>query len=285
LRNTDISRRQQNCLAQRAFRRRNAEKQRCQAQPGQEAHGESVPETIKALREENHSLRTRLIGMESQLSRMSMLMSEMAKDIIHTLDLPHAHEKSPQVCSKEAQRHIGYEQPELPKSPTQVAYQALAGHAAIGAEASPETFISDFGGEHGIVSSHDHDINGEGSCDSGKQPHQALLPYHPSLPSTTQLPRIWSYDYQMGPEVYSQAMQAVETSSFALDQAWLASNSPLSDHIWYIKCVLQQDLLNLSASNCTDQPLTRSVDRFLSIISCTDTKLGNTRLSSKRYLC
>lgn len=52
---------------------------------------------------------------------------------------------------------------------------------------------------------------------------------------TQQIPNIWSFEYQMGPDVYHDALLASETLSHSREQLWIESNSPFSDHINFIQ--------------------------------------------------
>ncbi|KAL2689000.1 hypothetical protein Neosp_003050 [[Neocosmospora] mangrovei] len=52
---------------------------------------------------------------------------------------------------------------------------------------------------------------------------------------TQQIPNIWSFEYQMGPDIYHDALHSSQTLSHSRGQLWIESNSPFSDHINFIQ--------------------------------------------------
>ena len=61
-----------------------------------------------------------------------------------------------------------------------------------------------------------------------------------SLPQ--QIPSIWTFEYQMGPQPYIDAFAASQHSSVMLGQDWTHSNSPFSDHIQVLQHLLKNKL-------------------------------------------
>lgn len=54
-----------------------------------------------------------------------------------------------------------------------------------------------------------------------------------------QIPNIWSFEYQMGLDPYIDAITASHHSSMVLGKEWIHSNSPFSDHIHVLQCLLK----------------------------------------------
>lgn len=54
-----------------------------------------------------------------------------------------------------------------------------------------------------------------------------------------QIPNIWSFEYQMGLDPYMDAITASHHSSMVLGKEWIHSNSPFSDHIHVLQCLLK----------------------------------------------
>lgn len=57
---------------------------------------------------------------------------------------------------------------------------------------------------------------------------------------TQQVPNIWSFEYQMGPHVYHDALVSSKDLSFLRHQIWVDSNSSFSDHINFIQQEIQR---------------------------------------------
>ncbi|KAL2670525.1 hypothetical protein Neosp_014313 [[Neocosmospora] mangrovei] len=66
---------------------------------------------------------------------------------------------------------------------------------------------------------------------------QIGLPLSPSPLQLQQVPRIWSSEYQMGHQSYTDALSACP-GGFTRGLGWAQSNSPLSDHIQILKQLL-----------------------------------------------
>ncbi|KAE9570441.1 hypothetical protein CGMCC3_g13546 [Colletotrichum fructicola] len=52
---------------------------------------------------------------------------------------------------------------------------------------------------------------------------------------TQQIPNIWSFEYQMGPQVYNDALVSSQDLGHSRRQTWVESNSSFSDHIDFIQ--------------------------------------------------
>ncbi|KAF4839595.1 hypothetical protein CGCSCA4_v011028 [Colletotrichum siamense] len=52
---------------------------------------------------------------------------------------------------------------------------------------------------------------------------------------TQQIPNIWSFEYQMGPQVYNDALVSSQDLGHSRRQIWVESNSSFSDHIDFIQ--------------------------------------------------
>jgi hypothetical protein len=75
-----------------------------------------------------------------------------------------------------------------------------------------------------------------------------------------QLPSIWSFEYQMGPEPYANALSGTEDSCIARGLNWIETNSPFSDHIQTLQRLLKGKVERNSPSDgfnvnlCVDSP-------------------------------
>lgn len=61
-------------------------------------------------------------------------------------------------------------------------------------------------------------------------------------PLYSQIPNIWSHEYQMGMEPYLMAVNATEESRLALGKHYPCTNSPFSDHIQLLQRLLKNKL-------------------------------------------
>ncbi|KAM0429766.1 hypothetical protein ACHAPT_006372 [Fusarium lateritium] len=219
-----------NRLSQRAFRRRQAESLR---ELKNRANTAQPPdnERVLALEQENGRLRVQIAQFQSQLEGIQATFSLMSKTLSDILDQktppadssqPSAEEEEPSVTGSPAMS-----QPETAlRTPTTVDEPRLIGdviaHQVSGSDSVDSTLL------HSITA-----------------PDSATVHDFPQLeppPSTSplqlpQVPRIWSFEYQMGHQSYADALVACP-GGFTNGLGWVQSNSPFSDHIQILKRLL-----------------------------------------------
>ena len=60
-------------------------------------------------------------------------------------------------------------------------------------------------------------------------------PVPSATPSMSEIPNIWTYSYQMGPQSYCSALNGSKAISDCLNMEWISSNSPFSEHVVALK--------------------------------------------------
>ncbi|KXH53162.1 hypothetical protein CNYM01_01883 [Colletotrichum nymphaeae SA-01] len=76
--------------------------------------------------------------------------------------------------------------------------------------------------------------------ENGSQPISDPSVLLNSCGMTHQVPNIWSFEYQMGPHVYHDALVSSQDLGFLRRQIWVDSNSSFSDHINFIHQEIQR---------------------------------------------
>lgn len=78
-------------------------------------------------------------------------------------------------------------------------------------------------------------------------------------PFYSQIPNIWSHEYQMGMEPYLTAINATAESSMVLGKDYTFTNSPFSDHIQLLQKMLKTKLNTLGFVPESHHPVQRCV--------------------------
>ncbi|KAK7425913.1 hypothetical protein QQZ08_007627 [Neonectria magnoliae] len=197
-----------NRLSQRAFRRRQAQ---CVRELRSRVNVDQRPdsERVTELQRENARLRAQLVEVQSKLARLLATVQTLTDSVSVTLDVTDAEgasDEGDRAAASVQQVDLHGKQPEFNnrrESPV---------------EAAEDTVIN---------------------C----RPITAQTPIArpDNYPRTMyqQIPNIWSFEYQMGLEPYMDAISASHLSSIMLGKEWIHSNSPFSDHIHVLQCLLK----------------------------------------------
>ncbi|KAH9215494.1 hypothetical protein DL95DRAFT_500534 [Leptodontidium sp. 2 PMI_412] len=202
----------QNRLSQRAFRRRQAECMRdlkSRADPGAQLNSERFLE----LQQENTALRSQLVEVQVKLSRLTSTLQQLTNSLSDTLDTPLMHEPSESMMPNEAPPcHQELTPQEVP-----IVCEEPAGLLQVqtNTESLDGTMLSDI---HDAV---------------------AASPY-------CQIPNIWAFGYQMGPQPYVDALARIQQTNTLNGKIWVSTNSPFSDHINLIEYLLKLQLDSIS---------------------------------------
>ncbi|KAH7010484.1 hypothetical protein EDB80DRAFT_714937 [Ilyonectria destructans] len=230
-----------NRLSQQAFRRRQAESIR-ELRSLVDANQRPDNERIEALQRENSVLRAQLVDVQNKMSRLLATVQSMSESVSKTLDEAASMSKENEKGSPEPQESC-FETPESFLSPS----------CWLTAD---ETFAPE-------------------PLDSGASAHKSPAPMTVSLqdielhtgpnlsiveagPLYEQIPKIWDFGYQMGPQSYMNAISSSEKSMAILGKRWAPSNSPFSDHINVLQLFLK-DKLNRTGLITSPQSLARSL--------------------------
>ncbi|KAI8657012.1 BZIP domain-containing protein [Fusarium sp. Ph1] len=221
-----------NRLSQRAFRRRQAESLR---ELKNRVNASQAPdnERVLALEQENGRLRVQLARFQSQLEGVQATFSLMSKTLSSILD-----EKALPSISRQSSAE---EEDSGPSTAGNLGISQVETVSTVD-ETCP---ISD------VIADQASDINSAVNSALQPIPVPDPTPMHDlidSIPQTEpplstsplqlqQVPRIWSFEYQMGHQSYTDALSAC-LGGFTHGLGWAQSNSPLSDHIQILKRLL-----------------------------------------------
>ncbi|KPM44222.1 hypothetical protein AK830_g2394 [Neonectria ditissima] len=231
-----------NRLSQRAFRRRQAEcirELRSRVNVDQRPDGERVVE----LQRENARLRARLVDVQGKLARLLATVQTLTDSVALTLDGSEGVGEDGEGVEATAQKRkadLHGRQPQPPSrqaSPLEPTEQAIINYRTPTTQAPTSSKSS-------CTKSHKQ---------TSRQPGQA--DYAPSGTNMTdpgtmyqQIPNIWSFEYQTGLEPYMDAIAASHLSSMMLGKEWIHSNSPFSDHIHILQCLLKDKFSMMGVS-------------------------------------
>lgn len=223
-----------NRLSQRAFRRRQAESLR---ELKNRANASQAPdnERVLTLEQENSRLRVQLAQFHSQLEGVQATLSLMSKTLSNILD-----EKTPPAISRQSSAEG--EDPGSSAAILDTNQSGAVSQASTVDETLPSSDLI-----AGQVSSSDITVNTTFLQPMTVPDHtaahslignpQADPPLSASPLHLQQVPRIWSFEYQMGHQSYTDALGACP-GGFAHGLGWAQSNSPFSDHIQILKRLL-----------------------------------------------
>lgn len=210
-------------------------------------------EAMASLQKENRMLRAQLVEVHSKMSRLLTSMEVLTGSVSKILDDSPEHEGSADTSESDNLR--------MGNSPDRRSESILVasvedqfdqqlgplGHTD-NSQQHQTALLHQLLGRHS--SHHQHPFLSQthtGSIDPFSN-HDSLLEtelFHPShLPQ--QLPNIWSFEYQMGPQAYLSAVAAKEHSSLMIGQSWTDTNSPFSDHIQVLQTLLKGKLDRMS---------------------------------------
>ncbi|KAL9563555.1 hypothetical protein ACKAV7_012223 [Fusarium commune] len=215
-----------NRLSQRAFRRRQAECIR-ELKSRVNADQRSDSERVEALQKENRLLRQQLIDVQTKMSRMMASVQLLSDSVAKTLD---------DTASGEGdeRRRDGERESERVNGKTGNNQQIVeeAALQSIDLEAFDPSIL-DFDAPFSSSSVSDNGISSE------------LINVSGTSPFYSQIPNIWSHEYQMGMQPYLTAINATAESSLVLGKDYSFTNSPFSDHIQLLQRMLKNKLNTL----------------------------------------
>lgn len=221
-----------NRLAQRAFRRRQADNLR-ELRDRAVSSSEPQDETIRKLREENGRLRKSLIDVHAKLARLTANMQSLSENVSGSIEGSKSEriDPIPDDESLDLNQMLG-----------EFECGALEDDLAVNTESSQspqEKTLS-------LRSSPTRSPAGNIYLDiSEAQPGLCATP--PGLESMSQrvsslaqeIPSIWSFEYQMGTDPYTRALSSSESTRIGLGREWTDTNSPFSDHIQSLRMTLK----------------------------------------------
>ncbi|KAH8424577.1 uncharacterized protein LDX57_002324 [Aspergillus melleus] len=219
-----------NRLAQRAFRRRQADHLRAK-----QSHANSKDQphdvTIRNLRAENSALRKTLIEVETKLARFTANIQSLSATVSGALADP-----SPEGFLEDSthSHHDLADEPPISKESLSSTSQVLSSGI-------------DSATDHSLI---DLDLTAMPGTDLARKP--SIQPIDDCSPDLNlvetfdnlaqQIPSLWSFEYQMGPDSYANALTRSQDSSIALGRGWTDSNSPFSDHIQVLQRLMNQKM-------------------------------------------
>ncbi|KAJ5102611.1 hypothetical protein N7532_003140 [Penicillium argentinense] len=228
--NTDVEKRKlRNRLAQRAFRRRQADHLR---ELRDRASSSNLPqdEKIQKLQEENSRLRKSLIDVHAKLSRLSANMHSWSEAISSSIDeLTSPKEKT---SSNEPSFNLSNILEEFEAGAIEDEIVCVHGPADA---------------QQIVVPSRSPKATSPISTLNIPEPISRLLEaplgaedISARVSSLAQeIPSIWSFEYQMGQDPYTKALSSNQSSRMIMGKDWTETNSPFSDHIQILRQVLK----------------------------------------------
>ncbi|KAI7764477.1 hypothetical protein LZL87_003682 [Fusarium oxysporum] len=187
----------------------------------------SDSERVEALQKENRLLRQQLIDVQTKMSRMMASVQLLSDSVAKTLD---------DTASGEGdeRRRDGERESERVNGKTGNNQQIVeeAALQSIDLEAFDPSIL-DFDAPFSSSSVSDNGISSE------------LINVSGTSPFYSQIPNIWSHEYQMGMQPYLTAINATAESSLVLGKDYSFTNSPFSDHIQLLQRMLKNKLNTL----------------------------------------
>ncbi|PNP73728.1 hypothetical protein FNYG_12918 [Fusarium nygamai] len=219
-----------NRLSQRAFRRRQAECIR-ELKNRVNADQRSDSERVEALQKENKLLRQQLIDVQTKMSRMMASVQLLSDSVAKTLDDTASGEGDERQRNSERERH----EQVIGKTGNDDRIVEESALQSIDLEAFDPSIL-DFDpsfSSSSVTTSTDNGISSE------------LINVSGTSPFYSQIPNIWSHEYQMGMQPYLTAINATTESSLVLGKDYSFTNSPFSDHIQLLQRMLKNKLNTL----------------------------------------
>ncbi|CZR47808.1 uncharacterized protein FPRO_13475 [Fusarium proliferatum ET1] len=220
-----------NRLSQRAFRRRQAECIR-ELKNRVNADQRSDSERVEALQKENRLLRQQLIDVQTKMSRMMASVQLLSDSVAKTLD-DTASGEGDERQRDERQRDRAERVNGRTGNDEHIAEESAL--QSIDLEAFDPSIL-DFDApfsSSSVTASTDNGISSE------------LINVSGTSPFYSQIPNIWSHEYQMGMQPYLNAINATTESSLVLGKDYSFTNSPFSDHIQLLQRMLKNKLNTL----------------------------------------
>ncbi|KAH7161846.1 hypothetical protein EDB81DRAFT_785629 [Dactylonectria macrodidyma] len=218
-----------NRLSQRAFRRRQAEsirELRSLANINQKPENERNEE----LQRENSALRTQLVDVQNKLSRLLTTVQGLSDAVAKTLDETavklNDNKKQPAQRANTSQANV---ERTIASSNTSTNWPIT--DASLPLEGLDAITTTDEAPAPMTISPQDLVLRSSQNLNL-----TGLSPF------SGQIPKIWEFEYQMGPESYLNAMDSTEKTTIILGKRWAPSNSPFSDHLNLLQHLLKAKL-------------------------------------------
>ncbi|KAH8688799.1 hypothetical protein BGW36DRAFT_402300 [Talaromyces proteolyticus] len=234
--NKDLEKKRlRNRLAQRAFRRRQANRLR-ELRDQVNLGDKPYDETIKNLQEENSCLRKNLIQVQSNLARLIATMQKMSRTISDALG------ESSQKESSE--RHTSYQVSAKPDTPSSSCEGFDLGLKDYELADIQDTSIN----EAQIMAIFDYTQTDDRTTGALLLPKKTAVNSNLAKDAVDfnsparQIPSIWSFEYGMGIEPYADALARREDSGTMRGRSWIETNSPFSDHIQVLQSLLKSKI-------------------------------------------
>ncbi|RGP61661.1 bzip transcription [Fusarium longipes] len=214
-----------NRLSQRAFRRRQAE---CIRELRNRVNADQKPdsERVEALQKENKILRQQLIDVQAKMSKLLATVQLLSDSVTKTLDDTKNGNKGSEE-SDDGELTLGQEKNQNASSSSMNTLDVN----------SFDPSILDFDVPFVSANITDQEVTSSLSSE--------VINVAGTNPFYSQIPNIWSHEYQMGMEPYLTAINATAETSMALGKDYAFTNSPFSDHIQLLQNMLKSKLNTL----------------------------------------
>ncbi|KAJ5232341.1 hypothetical protein N7468_005297 [Penicillium chermesinum] len=231
-------RRLRNRLAQRAFRRRQADRLRTLLDRA-DATQRPQDETIQMLQDENSRLRKNLLEVQTKLARLVATMQSLTGTVTDALKYSSNGDTEPiDQETASAEPEPGPE-PQTKKNSKPSADFSLEDAFTL----DTDDFTSIHGLENTLVPTKPFPTEDTETAEVAiglSSPASKLAANFDSL--AQQIPSIWSFEYQMGIDPYASALAGTEESSAVIGRGWHESNSPFSDHINVLQGIMKSKI-------------------------------------------
>ncbi|KAF9771219.1 hypothetical protein IL306_011137 [Fusarium sp. DS 682] len=223
-----------NRLSQRAFRRRQAECIR-ELRNRVNADQRSDSERVEALQKENRMLRQQLIDVQTKMSRMMASFQLLSDSVAKTLD--DTASGGERDDEREGNGQLDGKAQEYDEQ--LVSESSLQSLDLDSFDPSILDFDAPFSSSSISAPTTDNSLTTENGLSS------ELINVAGTSPFYSQIPNIWTHEYQMGMQPYLTAINATAESSMVLGKDYTFTNSPFSDHIQLLQRMLKNKLNTL----------------------------------------
>ncbi|KAF4337153.1 hypothetical protein FBEOM_9003 [Fusarium beomiforme] len=198
----------------------------------------SDSERVEALQKENRLLRQQLIDVQTKMSRMMASFQLLSDSVAKTLD------DTASAAERDAERDSERERSGKVNGKT-------GGDEQLVSESSFQSLDLDSFGlsmmdfDAAFSSSNVNAPTTDSNLTTDNSLTSELINVAGTSPFYSQIPNIWSHEYQMGMQPYLTAINATTASSMVLGKDYSFTNSPFSDHIKLLQRMLKNKLNTL----------------------------------------
>ncbi|KAJ4264259.1 hypothetical protein NW762_005453 [Fusarium torreyae] len=243
----DDKKRIRNRLSQQAYRRRQAvllEDLRQKA----DAQNKPESEVIDSLRRENSRLRDHLLEVKAKLARVQTTLDELSGSVSSVI----GETSQRQSNHDRADAEITSSAVENQQDPSLDGFLDRVTDLDLPILDTSQTLLEDSN-----VCEQNEEMSLAKAVDGPDdyalfietQQHESIGKVPPDETSqavasslTWQIPNIWNFDYQMGPQAYSDAISRSRDANSMRSKPWLETNSPFSDHIDVLQQLLKSKM-------------------------------------------